>query len=110
MRTYANQIKGIGILSRARLLPEYVPLTGREPEIQSDAPVFVVQLAGTIRLPIRGGRGAPGYLDVEDATCVVLGDGWPTWYVTGPSVDSAGNRRTPEPAPYMDKSLPAPLP
>jgi hypothetical protein len=108
VRAHATQIHGIGILARARLLPEYVPLTGREPEIQSDSPAFVVQFTGRIRLWDRAGPESAPFTDSEDATCVML-DEWPTWYVTGPWFDSDG-RHAPEPAPMMDKTLPAPLP
>ena len=106
---YASQIQGIGILAHATLLPQYVPITGREPEIQSDDRTFVVLFSGSIRLPLRGGQGAPSFLDIENATCAML-QGHPTWYMTGAWTDSTGKTGTPEPAALMDKNLPAPLP
>lgn len=109
VRKYEQQVQGIGIVAHARLLPHYIALTGREPEIQSDEPVLAVQFGGTIQLGIRGGPGSAGFVDIENATCVAF-DGSPTWYNTGPWVDENGNRGTPEPAPFMDRSLPAPLP
>jgi len=109
VRKYEEALGGIGILAHARLLPEYVPLTGREPEVKSDEPVFVALFSGTIRLPYRGGPGAPAYKDVQNATCAVL-DGQAIWWITGPWTDSTGKSGTPEPASLMDKVLPAPLP
>lgn len=106
---HADQVMGLGIVASARLLAHYVPLTGREPELQVDEPVFAVQYAGVIRLPLRGGPGSAVFKDVDGPTCVVL-DGWPIWYITGPWSDSLGNHGVPEPAPYRDRLLPAPLP
>ncbi|MHB8892035.1 MAG: hypothetical protein ACYC65_08305 [Candidatus Limnocylindrales bacterium] len=84
-------------------------LTGREPEIKSDDPVFVVLFSGSLRLALRGGPGSAVYTDIESPTCVFM-NGGPIWYGTGPWVDSNGNKGTPEPAPLMDRDLPAPLP
>ena len=109
VREHPNQIEGIGILSDTSLLPHYLPLTGREPEIKRGGPVFAVLFSGTIQLPLRGGIGGAAFIDVERASCVLL-DGSPGWWVTGPWVDSAGRRGTPEPALFMDRTLPAPLP
>lgn len=106
---YADQVRGIGVLERSTLLPRYVPLTGREPEIKPDRPAFAVLFEGSIRLPLRGGPGSPSYQDIESATCVFI-DGAPIWYVTGPWEDSLGNKGTPEPAPLMDRDLPPALP
>jgi len=109
VRKYADQIRGIGVLEHATMLPRYVPLTGREPEIKSDSPAFVVLFEGTLRLPLRGGPGAPTYQDIQGATCT-FSDGMPIWYMTGPWEDSLGNKGTPEPAPLMDRDLPPALP
>jgi hypothetical protein len=109
VRKYAANIQGMGIVASARTLPQFVRLTGREPEIQSDAPVFVVEFTGPLRLPLRGGVGSAAYRDIDNATCAVI-DGWPIWYATGSWVDSLGNRGAPEQAPMPDKSLPTPLP
>lgn len=106
---YKAQIKGMAILAHARELPEFVPLTGREPEIQSDAPVFVVQFQGTVRLPLRGGPGSAAYTDIDGPTCVVYG-GDATWYLTGPWVDSNGSKGVPGKGALVDKTLPAPVP
>lgn len=106
---YADQIRGIGVLERSTMLPRYVPLTGREPEIKPDRPAFAVLFEGSIRLPFRGGQGSATYADIESATCVFI-DGAPIWYVTGPWEDSLGNKGTPEPAPLMDRDLPPALP
>jgi len=109
VQQWAKEVGGIGIIDHARLLPYYVPLTGREPEIQRDTPAFVVQYSGQIRLPLRGGPGSAGYTDATGTTCVVL-DGAPRFYITGPATDSLGRPSTPEPAPLDTKDLPAPLP
>jgi hypothetical protein len=105
----ATQIAAIGIIDHARLLPYYVPLTGREPEIQTDSPAFVVQFSGTIRMNPRGQPGHPAYVDAQGVTCIVL-NGVPITYVLGPSTDSLGHSYTPEPAPMDTRALPAPLP
>ena len=107
VREHANQVEGIGILSDTSLLPHYLPLTGREPEIKRGGPVFAVLFSGTITLPVRAGGAA--FVKVDHASCVLL-DGSPGWWTTGPWVDSVGRRGTPEPALFMDKTLPAPLP
>lgn len=106
VRDHADQVAGAGILSSTNLLPHYVAFTGREPEIQVGGSAFVVRYNGTIRLPLRGGAA---YTDAENVTCAVIG-GVPRWFLTGPSVDALGNRTEPEPAPLMDRVLPALLP
>ncbi len=109
VQKWSKALGGIGIIDHARLLPYYVPLTGREPEIQRDSPAFVVQFSGPIRLVTRGGPGSAAYVDIQGATCVVL-DGAPVWYMSGPWTYPNGQTGTPEPAPLDTKDLPAPLP
>jgi len=107
VQQWAKDVGGIGIIAHARLLPYYVPLTGREPEIQRDTPAFVVQYSGTIRIPT---RTLTPMLDVQGATCVVL-DGAPIWYISGPARDPlTGQTWTPEPAPLDTKDLPPLMP
>jgi hypothetical protein len=109
LATYAKQIAGIGIVAHGTLVKEYVPVTGREPELDTASPLFVVQFSGTIREISMGGPGTPGWIDIQNAVCVVVG-GEPLYFVTGPWVDGAGQSGTPQPAPYDTKDLPTPLP
>lgn len=104
-----EQLQGIGIVAHAHLLPHYVPLAGGEPEIQSDQPAFVAYFDKTVRIALRGGEGAPPYVDIQGATCVVI-DGYPVWFQTGTKTDPEGKTSTPLPAKNWDRRLPAPLP
>jgi hypothetical protein len=104
--TYAKQIAGIGIVAHGTLVKEYVPVTGREPELDTASPVFVVQYSGAIREIVLGGAG---WIEDQNAVCVVI-DGQPIHYVLGPWKDGTGASGTPEPAPYDTKDLPTPLP
>jgi hypothetical protein len=66
-------VSGMAKVSKARDLPKYVRLTGKEPEIQVDEPVWVVTYSG--RFTIRT-------IWAEDPTCVVI-DGEPLLFMTG---------------------------
>lgn len=68
-------ISGMAKVAHARDLPRYVRLTGREPEIQTDAPAWVVAYSGRMTLP-----RALGW--AEDPICVVI-DGERTVFLTG---------------------------
>lgn len=46
--TTAFVISGMGLVPHARDVPEYVPLWGIEPEIQTDKPAWVIQMAGRV--------------------------------------------------------------
>lgn len=66
---------GMAKVSKARDLPKYVRLTGKEPEIQVDEPAWVVTYAGRVILP-----RALGWAD--DPICVVI-DGARTVFLSG---------------------------
>jgi hypothetical protein len=106
---YADHVAGIGIVAHGNLVKDYVPLSGKEPELMTDHPVFVVQYSGTIRELSMGGPGSAAWIDIQNAVCAVI-DGESYNYVSGPWVDSNGKTGSPPPAPYYTKTLPAPLP
>lgn len=68
-------VSAMAKVSKARDLPEYVRLTGKEPEIQVDKPAWVVTYAGRVILP-----RALGWAD--DPICVVI-DGVRTVFLSG---------------------------
>lgn len=103
---WAAAVRGMAEVPSARDLPLYVPLTGREPEIQTDQPAWVVAFGGEVALWTRSGAGA---IRAKDPTCVVI-DGWRTWYLTGGWSDATGALYTPMPAAEPVLTLPALLP
>lgn len=68
-------ISGMAKVQRARDLPKYVRLTGKEPEIQVDEPAWVLTYSGRVILP-----RALGWAD--DPICVVI-DGVRTVFLSG---------------------------
>jgi hypothetical protein len=108
-RIYTLQVVGIGIVIHGNLVKNYVALSGKEPELMTDDPAFVVQFSGTIREINIGGPGNAGWIDIHDAICVVV-DGTPYHYVTGSWVDSKGVIGSSPPGPYDTMDLPPPLP
>jgi len=109
VNVWSKQVAGIGILAHATLLPDYVPLTGREPEVASSEPVLAVRYSGTIRVGFRGNPGSATWKDVDGLTCVFVA-GFGHMYTTGPWVDSLGRSGTPDLGAHVTKALPAPLP
>jgi hypothetical protein len=103
------QVAGIGIVAHGSLVKNYVDLSGKEPELKTDDPAFVVQYSGTIRELTLGGPGSAGWIDITNAICVVVDD-TPYFYVTGSWVDAIGARGSTPPGPFQTKDLPAPLP
>lgn len=77
---HRDLVSGAAHVMHAKDLPKYVRLSGNEPEIQTDAPAWVVAYQGVVRLPVRGLRYA--YVDQIDPTCVVI-DGESSWFTTG---------------------------
>lgn len=69
-------LKGAAKVTPARAVPEFVPLFGTEPEIQTDEPAWVFAFEGQMVLP-------PNIVE-RDPTCVVV-NGDATWYSTGAS-------------------------
>lgn len=107
VRQYLSQVAGMGQVPHARDLPNYVNLTGREPEVQGDEPIWAVAFTGQIALTTRSRAGTAM---ATNPTCVVVGDvaagnGIPEWMMTGPVTDAMGTR-TPEPRAAPAQSLP----
>ena len=87
----ADKVSGMGEIGHARDAVRYVWLTGAEPEIQSDAPAWIVTFRGEVPMPMSGEIWI-------DPTCIVVGgDGG--LYSTGPvKHPSMGVTSTPLPA------------
>lgn len=95
-----TMVAAMGRVPSARDVPRYVPLTGKEPEIQTDAPAWVIQLSGDIPMPQSGEVW-------RDPVCVVVAGG-SGYYATGPVTNTAtGEVMTPTgPAVPPDLKLP----
>ena len=63
-RVGIDRVAQIGEIPSARLAPDYVELWGVEPEIQTDAPAWIIVYSGRISL----GRG----IWAEDPFCLVI--------------------------------------
>ena len=87
-----------GQIPSARDIGHYVPMTGRERELNADSPAWVIQFRGD--LPMRGGIWT-------DPICVVTAD-TSGFYATGSTADyNGGEISTPEPPPTPpDRRLP----
>lgn len=97
-----GQVSGMGRLASAERLLDYVPLTGREPELNATGPIWIIQVTGDI--PQRGGEVW------TDPTCVVTSSR-SGWYATGPVTLSTGNVVLPEPPAVPPRlALPSPAP
>lgn len=91
-------LKGAGRVTPARSIPDYVPLWGIEPEIQTDAPGWVFWFNGVVNIPID--------IVERDPVCVVI-NGEPTWYSVGASyVDGNWVETKPPPNGGPTKTLP----
>jgi hypothetical protein len=76
-----DRVTGMGMIHSARDLPRYIPLTGREPQLDVTGPVWIVTT--DVAVP------QPGSREVwSGPTCVVtsLESGW---FATGPVTDTA---------------------
>ncbi|HYK95597.1 MAG TPA: hypothetical protein VE011_07025 [Candidatus Dormibacteraeota bacterium] len=78
--TSEGQIVGGALLASARDVAKYMPTNGNEPELQSDGPVWLFQLTGTVFTP-------PGAM--VNPVCMVRGSAR-VWYYP---YDAAGNPR-----------------
>jgi hypothetical protein len=85
-------VAGMGLIPRARDLWKYAPLTGREPQLSSSRPAWLIQFHGPIPMPVS---------DEEwiDPICVVI-DGAGGFLATGPvrHLDSGTIESPPPPA------------
>jgi hypothetical protein len=91
---YRAIVTGMAKVEHARDLPNYVPLTGLEPEIQTDDAAYVVRFHGDLAIGalVRGGGGGDWIL--RDPTCVVVGSDR-SFFNTGGSYDVDGTERSP---------------
>jgi hypothetical protein len=87
----ADQVVGMGRVTPGRSAPNYVPLTGREPEIDTDEPAWVVEFAGELRFFTRSNAGV---VTATDPVCVVVA-GEPYWFLTGPFRTAQGDMTIP---------------
>jgi hypothetical protein len=78
-------VGGMGLIPDARRVPDYVPLSGREPELAVDKPAWVISFRGWIPMVTR--TRSP-ITDVEDPVCLVIED---TPVMFGPGASRAGD-------------------
>jgi hypothetical protein len=74
-------VGGMGLIPDARRVPDYVPLSGREPELAVDKPAWVIAFEGWLTMVTR--TRSP-ITEVQDPVCVVI-DGAPFMFLTGAS-------------------------
>jgi hypothetical protein len=93
------QVVGAGEIALAGDVWHYVPLTGREPILQTAGPVWVIQLRAAVPQP--GGGGV-----WTDPTCIVTNED-AGFLATGPVTDDGGTVHQPSaPARLPDRGLP----
>jgi hypothetical protein len=104
-RSGINVIAGIGRIDHAYEAAHYARLTGREPELQSDKPAWIVQFRGDIRMALSN-------TVYVDPACVVVEGGDGGFFGTGTVNEvGAGVSRTRQPvAAEPDRLLPPPQP
>ena len=86
-----DAVAGMGRIDSAARAREYAPLTGREPELVSAKPAWMIQFRGEVP-QLRGGEVW------IDPVCIVI-DGAGGFYATGPVILQSGRLHTPEPVP-----------
>jgi hypothetical protein len=89
-----DMVSGMGRIPEARDAVRYVPLTGLEPEIQTDAPAWIVTFNGEVPMPKSGEIWI-------DPTCIVVGGGGGL-YATGP-VENSSSHVTVTPMPVKQQ-------
>jgi hypothetical protein len=98
-------VAGIGRIDRASDAPHYARLSGREPEIHSEKPAWIVQFSGDIRMPWSNQI-------YVDPACIVVEGGEGGFFATG-GVRELGSdevREAPSDAIQPDRALPPPVP
>ena len=86
-----DNVTGMGLIEAAKDLEHYVPLTGREPQLNESGPAWIV----TVRYDLP----QPGSTELwTDPTCVVT-DQEAGWFATGPVTDTATGKVTQPEAP-----------
>jgi hypothetical protein len=95
------KVRGVGVIASMKDILHYVPLTGREPQLASRGPVWIVTVHYDMFTP-----GGPDVM--VDPTCIVTGDE-AFWYATGGSRNSATGKVTPpeSPANAPDRAVPS---
>ena len=84
-----EKVAGMGQVPSARDLLHYVPLSGREPQLQVESPAWVIQIKGEVQQ-----RGNEIWID---PTCIVTANDF-GFYATGPVKNSeTGQVLEPEP-------------
>jgi hypothetical protein len=87
-----DQIAGMGLVPRARDVPRYARMFGTEPELRTDAPAWVIQLAGRIDYRVYW---------ADNPVCVVIdGRSWifaPEAY-GGPNAETGEDAVNPNPS------------
>jgi hypothetical protein len=91
---FKDMVAGMGRVEHARDLPDYVPLTGREPEIATDTEAWAVTFRGDLPLGLQGRGGGAGEWSLRDPTCVWIG-GVRSFLETGGTVWWDGEARSP---------------
>ena len=94
-----QMVAGMAKLPEVADLPHYVPLTGREPQLEEPGPVWVIRIVGDV---------TQRYLEIwTDPTCIVTNADF-GWFATGRITDpKTGKTFEPEsPALAPDRTLP----
>lgn len=87
-----DTIAGMARVEKARDVQRYVVLTGREPNLKSDSPTWVIQFRGEIYMP----REAQTWIA---PICVMVEGGDSGYFATGDVIMLDGKRVSPEPGP-----------
>jgi hypothetical protein len=90
-------VGGMGLIADARRVPDYVPLTGREPELAVDKPAWVIAFRGWIPMIT---RSRSPITEVEDPVCVLIDD-VPSMFSPGANRGAGGLLVTPPPSKAM---------
>jgi hypothetical protein len=95
-----SRVTGMGQIASAKNLAHYLPLTGREPQLEEAGPAWMIQIRGDVPQP--GG-------EVWTAPTCVVTRGEFGWFATGPVRDTkTGQVLTSKlPASTPDATLPA---
>jgi hypothetical protein len=97
-----DMVTGMGEVASASEVLRYAPLTGREPLLQVEGPIWIVQVKGSVYQ--RGGE------TWTDPTCMVTKERF-GWFATGPVTLETGEVIQPEePKVQPDLALPSLLP
>jgi hypothetical protein len=69
-----DSVSGIGLIPRARDYAQFVALSGRSPELETDSPAWVIAVSGWVNAVMSQ--------SFQNATCIVLDGKWDTanWY------------------------------